>query len=307
MSNLINNDNRIIFKRDHINENDIFTKPVLTTCTAQAYLTNVKFHEKDFQEIVEIDYPFVQAYSNYGETVVDGYTPFMKRKTSSRGRKKKPTPKTTRKVQGNGKCFCSQITFEFVCEFVELKDGKFMKKSSQFIKDFIATNQERTILKFKLFRNGKIQLPGVKQSNIDLVIWAAKLLGKMVGKNLGTKPELQFFKADMKNYKFEFKRITNNKHIIDLDKLYHLVKESSWVTKNNVSVKAIIKNFDNRKLSITFRTPNEKAAEDKIRVIVFPRGKVNILGAYDLQQTQEVYDFLTYAFDSKDVVISMLV
>lgn len=306
--NLLDRKTRERFILDKLEDNELFRNVTLTTCTTQAYLSNVEFHEEQLQAIIKHDYPIARTYSNYGETCVPGYKPYIRPKSSRRGRKKREKGKTDRKIQGNGKHFNSQITFELVIDFIEEKNGKFKKASKQVIDSIVNNNRERKLLKYKLFRNGKVQLPGVKQENIELVIWGLKMIAKCVNDALKPKPRasLQFIKADMKNYKFEYTGITKKNQILNLTSLRHKIMEMNWVSKTGIYRSSIPSNSNSRRLNVKFKTPNDKSKKDKIRVIIFPSGKVNLLGAYDFDQTQEVYDYLTWLFSSGDIVTEVI-
>lgn len=306
------------FINGHIKENKIFKEIAITTCTAQANITNVQFHEKDLQPKIKLFYPLPIAYSNYGTTYIGDYVPYVKVKKTLRGRKKKEKKKSNRKVQGNGKHFNSQITIEMISEFcIEDENNEIKIRRDDFIKDFIQSNKERTQMKFKVFRTGKIQLPGLKPNIINKVIYGLNQITEILDKTLYydndgkliideeeyKPPELEYMIIDMINYKFVYRHITESDQIINLQSVMDLVLNTGWVFRHNVSLKSVLKNFDSRKLSIIFDAPNPKKDNGEIRVIIFPRGKINMLGVFDIEQSKEVYSFISFIFEKKDDII----
>lgn len=121
------------------------TNARLSIITVEAHLSNIKFLEKDLINVVEPNATVVRVVCNFGEKQYVDYTPPIKAPKSNRGRKKKAKPKKKRQIQGTGKYMNSQITFEVLSCKIPNK-----------------------LYKVKIFRNGKIQIPGiVDESMVD--------------------------------------------------------------------------------------------------------------------------------------------
>lgn len=121
-----------------------FTEYKLSTITVDAFLTNVEFHEEDMVQWATPNKRVIRVCSNFGEVIYDKYTPPLPKVKSNRGRKKKEKPKKKRQIQGSGKYMNSQATFEV-----------------------LSINIPNKIYKIKIFRNGRIQIPGVINDNLD--------------------------------------------------------------------------------------------------------------------------------------------
>lgn len=124
-----------------------------STITVGGLFTNIVLNEKTDVTKFKACEPIVQIGSNYGELFAPEYKPPEKKiKTSKRGRKPKPKePK--KRLQGSGKYFNSQITF--------------------IIRSPTNVNK---LYKFKVFRNGKFQVPGVLSTNQDDIETPIQLL-----------------------------------------------------------------------------------------------------------------------------------
>lgn len=118
-----------------------------STITVGGRFTNIKLHEKNDIERFRLygaAHPIMLIGSNFGEILAEGFVkPGKKIKTTKRGRKAKPKdPK--KRIQGTGDYFNSQITF--------------------FVLSLIIAGK---LYKFKVFRNGKFQVPGVLATDLS--------------------------------------------------------------------------------------------------------------------------------------------
>src|ERR1700743_3380171 len=166
-NNLLDMSIREQFKNECIfNETRIFTKPIPTTNTMKGYLSNVSFYEQQLIGEVLPDGDVLAYKCNYGNILHDEYKEPVKIRTTNRGRKKKDKPKKDRKVQGNGKSFNSQITFIIKSNYKSLAESPLARTVDTY--------------KFKIFRTGKIQLPGAKQHLIDDIIERAHTIARIL-------------------------------------------------------------------------------------------------------------------------------
>ncbi len=209
-NNILNWDVRERFKNECSTKSlPLFSVLRPTTNTIEGYLSNVLFHERELIQEVIPDESIVQYRCNYGKVTYEGYTEMVRVKTTNRGRKKKPKKKKRRKVQGNGTDFNSQITCIVLSSLASPPDANGQIPMGA------------KVHKLKIFRTGKIQLPGVHQSTIDDAIASAQKLVPMMNFHLHameTDPAkmtaLINMNPVMKNYKF----VVNipSHHIIDL-------------------------------------------------------------------------------------------
>lgn len=277
--NLINLDLRAKFKEECIfQETAIFTTPVSTTNTMGGYISGVSFHEKDLIELINPTTDIVICKCNYGFKQHISYNEPVKIKDTNRGRKKKIKIKKPRKKQGDGSDFNSQITFVIRSETIKNK-----------------------VYKFKVFRTGELQLPGVYQSAIDDVLICANKIVTLLSEFYPT-AKLERLTPVMKNYKFVIKIPPTA--ILDLQKYSDKLLDSDYSEHCPDIFMSKYTRMDT-KLSLKFSTPITKNAQKKTRVNIFMKGKVNILGAYDATDTSRICEFLHYILvnNYKEIVV----
>jgi len=188
----------------------LFSPMENSTCTVEGSLSNVQHNEEELTGLLECSGEIVGIDSNYGHIKSKDYKPEVKERKSNRGRKKKPKPVKTRKYQGDGSGFNSQISFTILGNvvrpkpltpdkhsknsvIVELlgKEGKYEK----FVKEY----------KIKLFRNGKFTIPGVLTENLEDVINPLDKLCEYLESYFLEKIEIKSLFSVMRNYKFHLK------------------------------------------------------------------------------------------------------
>jgi TATA-box binding protein (TBP) (component of TFIID and TFIIIB) len=267
-------------------------------------LSNVHFHEQELIHELEPDEDIVMLRCNYGCTKYPEYHEPVKLKKTNRGRKKKEKKKKIRRKQGDGGSFNSQITFVV----------RSSKDSSK-------------VYKFKVFRTGKLQLPGVKSDVIDDVIECTHKIARMLNWHLhmlDDNPVRQTAVINlnpvMKNYKFKVKIPEGS--IIDLAELKKLLTSDSrgvlgrtLIDGNEVfddkvknkpvcpKIFMIKYNRQDTKLSIKFLTGIYKKPNKKTRINIFMRGKINILGAFNAHITRQICEYLHWIFKTFPEII----
>jgi hypothetical protein len=198
-------------------------------------------HERDLIKVVRPTFDIIGYNCNYGHVYHPWYTPPPpKKKKKSLAKTRKP-----RKQQGDGSSFNSQITF-----LVRSLHNPPIDYESEHIPS------DTHVYKFKVFRTGKIQLPGVRQDNIDDVLECSNFVVDMLNECLHRPSNDQetivdnicsadttlqppsaltsgpsaltsgpstliYLRPVMKNYKFIIKLPAN--HIIDLPALKRIV------------------------------------------------------------------------------------
>lgn len=166
-----------------------FTEMIPSTISVLGLLSNIQHNEEELTpELIYYfrDYsgPMKAIDSNYGHAKFPGYEKYEKPKKSTRGRKKAvKKKKKKRKKSGDGTCFNSQITFSIE-----------------------NTWEGETRLYFiKLFRNGKIQIPGVRNIEMRDVMNPINVLVDLLVQYFCGDIKLVFLKSTMRNRKYQLK------------------------------------------------------------------------------------------------------
>lgn len=299
--NLLNSDMKNKFETEIISEEcDVFSAPVNTTNTIEGVISNVRFLEEELIKLVTPDEYVLMYDCNYGKKKYEHYTEPIKIKKTNRGRKKKPKKKN-RKKQGNGTTFNSQMTFH-------------MKNI-----DNVDANNMTPTCKIKLFRTGKVQIPGVKQHQLDSVLQHMNKICDVMN-NITHKDEtneLMLCKTIslapvMRNYKFVIKLPEN--HIVDRIILFNILTREMEYEKNQYVVSRY-RNTPPRldylppkhprihstkftrqenALAVKFHTPLAKDPKKPTRVNIFMRGKINILGGYHTESDRMIVNYLKW-------------
>ncbi len=261
----------------------LFTALQPTTSTIEGFVSNVKLHERDLIQELYPDEDIVMYRCNFGKVVHDGYVEVEKVRTTNRGRKKKPKKERKRKVQGNGTDFNSQVTCVVRSTLSMLK-----------------------VHKIKVFRNGKLQLPGVHQSTVEDAIICAQKVAWVMNVHLHTtetdpakKAYITNLNPVMKNYKFVV--VLPPGHIIDLATLRSIFAQERLhnATAPRPAIFTIkYSRQDAAKLSIKFDTPMRRRADKRVRINIFMRGRINILGAFHFDTTMVLYKYLHSIFET---------
>lgn len=307
---------RAAFKSEFVfEESHIFTTPVSTTNTMEGYMSNVQFHERDLIQELIPDEDLVLYRCNYGKLKYEGYTEPVKERKTNRGRKKKEKKKKLRKKQGDGVDFNSQITF-----VVRSSEAPPCIESDD--PDLPPSVPYGTkVYKFKIFRTGKLQLPGVHQHLIDDVIACTKKIVQVLNFHLHPAEEnpMKLTKVVninpvMKNYKFMVKLPPG--HIIDMEMLRQIISrerakqfivpddaepinfsEQEPVAPEHPPIFMLKYTRQDTKLSIKFSTPIYKKPKKKTRINIFMRGKINVLGAFYAGVTKQICEYLHWIFE----------
>ena len=282
-----------------------FSDLILSTITVEAKISNIKFKEYELIHKLSLNNKsdIIKIGCNYQEYISNEYLELTKPvQKSNRGRKKKEKPVSTRKVQGNGKYFNSQITFTVLD-----KDNK------------------EKFYHLKLFTNGTIQIPFVCNENIliikpiiELVIDTIKEINS-IKENILQPIEIVYIKSIMRNYGFS---ITHAKNYIDLYKFQEvLTNYKNLQTDNELAMKyldhvdllntfklGMIKcNFERYTgIILKFHTPIEGKPNKFTTMKIFSSGKINIDGCNCIEEAKKIqhmiyvlifnnFDYLLYS------------
>lgn len=248
-----------------------------TMITIAGRLRHFEYHEADLIKILNPVGNIECIKCNFGcKPYAYGKRPLVE-PASKRGRKKKEKTKRTRKIQGTGECFNSQLTF--------------ISRSS------VRANK---VYQFKIFRPGKIQLPGAKPSLYadiyDKLTDIINIINTDVKKKDEPKAELVIFAPSMKNYKFIIKKASVQ--LIDLHELRLILTEEllngtviDWANDRpdqfiqgaedelKISYLSVDYTQQDTRLSVQFATPLVGRPDKCARVNIFMKGVVKVLGS----------------------------
>lgn len=241
-----------------------------STMTVSGIFTNTFLDEKKDVERFrdKFDYPIVKIGSNFCELLAPGYVePKKKEKKSNRGRKP-AEPKKKKRIQGSGKYFNSQTTFE---TFSTLLEGK---------RYYV-----------KVFRNGMFQAPGVLSDGADDVAGALQAI----------KDVLQSVLAPEKPIEIEYKgeQMINKKTILKSKKLRILIYRLGHLLSNEQSgnnpmnihnVNYITAEATNR-IIVQFSRPSATNPQKKTTMKIL-RQKINIEGAVSQDDIVKIYKWI---------------
>jgi hypothetical protein len=290
----------------------IFTTLIPSTLTAKGLLSNISFIE---EEIIDMLRPPAGGYilkigCNYG--VIENMSPDYEKpppkvRVSNRGRKPKPKPKSKRKLQGSGKYFSSQITFE------------------------IYNPDNDKIYKIKLFRNGRFQVPGVNKPDMsDLIKPMITLRNYLREEFVDDTIEIQYFISVMRNYICRIVNqnilirlgeletlFKNQKEIDDINPAYELLNENplklqcvediqKYIGKKNNSIGiAEIQNNCERYfgLILKFYRPVSWKITKRTTIKILRSGKINIDGGNSIEESFQLYHWLEHIFSEYSSVM----
>jgi hypothetical protein len=285
----------------------IFTPLVPSTLTAKGKFSEIYFNEED---IIDMLTPPVGGYilkicCNYGVIInqTPDYTPPpVKIRISNRGRKPKIKTKSKRKLQGSGKYFSSQITFE------------------------IYNPESGKIYKIKLFRNGGFQVPGVNKPEMTDLIKPIKILREYLREEfMDNCIDVHYFISVMRNY---ICRISNVNMLIRLNELETLFKTQKDDDDNNpiydlmdeiginLNLQCVndIKEYIGKKnndigiaeiqnnceryfgLILKFYRPVSWKINKRTTIKILRSGKINIDGGNSVEEAFELYHWLEHMF-----------
>jgi hypothetical protein len=240
-----------------------------STLTAQGFLSNVNFEEKDLIHAVEPLGRIKKITCNYGEAYNTNFKDMViKKKQTNRGRKPKVKKRNVRKNQGNGKYFNSQITFW-------VQSLKILTK----------------YYKIKLFRNGTIEIPGGLEPSMDDVNIAVEVVREAMENCLVEDVRVLELYSIMRNYKFETVAEDIRINISVLYQIFITAHQNKCQSVNNITeIKYNIERYPG--LIIKFATPIPRNPRKQTTIKMFQSGKVNIDGAISEECAWYYYNWI---------------
>jgi hypothetical protein len=238
-----------------------------STITVGGKFTNVTLNEKtDVGSKFKAEYPIVLVGSNHGEDLAPGYTkPEKKPKMSKRGRKPKPKePK--KRIQGTGLYFNSQITFEIM-----------------------STIKTEKRYKFKVYRPGGFQVPGVLKPDMSDINEPLATLCRYFSSIFGKPVEATDFVVQMRNCKTVLSDTDLTIDTLALGAIIDRERKTSHEMKISKVEYQTAQNSS--KVVVKFSRPTDKDP-DKQTTLKILKQKINFEGAVDFEGVNEIYWWL---------------
>lgn len=300
LSEQIHRININLYEKENKKYLPMFTSLEPSTFTVNGNFDNIVFNESEIIDFLSITpgSPVLKIGCNFGEVYNTAPPPKSireKKEKSNRGRK--PRMKvSTRKKQGTGKYFSSQITFEIYNE----KCNK--------------------IYKIKLFRNGRFQIPGVSRLDMEDIIDPVYALRECLVENFGDRLiRPTHLISVMRNYKC---KLRDEKLLVCLEKLetvFNREKNSAtWKSQLHGIFKELFPGdeanmmiFAGRKcgiaeilhnnercpgLVIKLNTIMPATTDKKTTLKILKSGKINFDGCNSQLEAVELYQWLTQVY-----------
>lgn len=279
-----------------------FDNIVPTTFGLNGFITGISFMEDSLIKVITSDIlqdPCIRAECNYGlvnstrfdELVRTGSVSMRSYEKNARMRiKKKTRPGAKpRKVQGNGTCFNSSIMI------------------------WIYSSVTNCVYKIRVFRTGRIGLPGtrpdmiydviekINQTLIPLMHALMCLDSSTYATSHDTSEEMHLVSLEpiMKDYKWLY--ILVDRQILDLHALDAIFDMYARNTEQDPRVSFHQHKDSTPKLALRLTSI---ATNESMRVSIFRSGKINILGAKcDMVFTKKVCDFIASIISTHPEII----
>lgn len=182
-----------------------FTGMDNSTCTVRGKLTNVEHEESELIDLLECSGNIIEIHCNYGHIVApqSSLATNDETKKSNRGRKKQPKKRKARKFQGDGSNFNSQVSFSILgthIRHIPRFPDKHSKKSTKLAGDMESVTK---VYKIKLFRNGRITIPGVLTESMVDVKAPLDELCRYLESLFWEEVKVEGLTSVMRNYKFQ--------------------------------------------------------------------------------------------------------
>lgn len=237
-----------------------------STITVGGKFTNVTLNEKlDINKFYTTD-SIVKIGSNFGEHISPTYVePVKPLKTSKRGRKKKEKKPKTR-IQGSGKYFNSQITFIVKSPTINTK-----------------------FYKFKIFRTGVFQVPGILNAEMKDIYQPISILKdyfKTIYNVDVTNDEPQ---VQMRNCK----SILLNKNLTINTKQIGEIIDKRKIDNDPIKIDTVeyLGSNNTNKIIIKFNRPTAAKFNKKTTLKILKQ-KINIEGAISIDDIKNICEWL---------------
>jgi hypothetical protein len=262
-----------------------FTPLRMFVCTYEAHLSNLKInHEILFGLLTKKTDnwgPIVALNYNFGHAAKNGYEHYIKRpRVTADNHLIAPPGRRQRKLQGDGTCFNNTI-------------------ESVIIPNITTPNKVYNIKCFPT--TGETQVPGVIMDSLEDGRTVVRHWVNYLNNALAISPPILIESEGpiMLNFKFRLIR-TSPRIILNLDAIASLLESIiDGKIESPYNVREIKPPTEDLKLSVKFIVIRAGRPYKKVRVNIFLRGKINILGANSFEVAHKIYDFLTHRLKTR--------
>lgn len=279
-----------------------FSPIVMFVCTFEAVINNINRTHEDLIGVLEPRGAIKALNCNFGHKVLPGFERFEKRPKSKQApgaraeprgrligssrRRLAPANVRPRKPQGDATCFNSALE-------VTIIPGP-EDNPPPAVLEYFARNPNKHYAVKSFPTTGKTQVPGVVCDGlVDGTFIAQRWAKYLTESGVAEDPSLPITVVEerpiMLNFKFFLYR-ASERVILNLSAIAHhleVVKESGEALP--YPVREIKHVQDGQNISFKFVSPAGK----KVRVNMFFRGKVNILGAAEFETPRAIYNYLS--------------
>jgi TATA-box binding protein (TBP) (component of TFIID and TFIIIB) len=290
-----------------------FTELTHSTGSVKFRLTNVNFRDEKLikriqklRENADAEFDILKANTisaqilkigcNFGEVILPGYKERVtKPPTTNRGRKRSKGNKNKRKVQGTGKYFNSQLTFEVKLNLTPFEVYTNTKKRKIDLNSYELDKKDRRddgeyrvvsyIYKVKIFRNGKGQIPGLRTEDESEIRKVLKPIKNFFSMYFGHPVRATDFYRFIQNYKSEI----IGDYEYEIQKLQNFFKslDNGEYPKRIFRVKA----STHSKLLVYFNTPIEQDKKKTTNLTIYRKGSINIDGAINRESADRILKY----------------
>lgn len=282
-----------------------FSPLVMFTCTYVTKLEHLHVNHEHLTHVLEPSGAVVALNSNFGHKSQVGYEKFLKKaKLDDKyvgGRELLPIRCKRRKPQGDASCFNSALEAIILLRLTT--------NQPQEVKTILSTNCNKYYAIKSFPTTGQTQIPGVIAPNLAdgpfiAHVWADFLNQAQVSNNIII---LQNPHPIMINFKFCLINITK-KLLIDLPRVYEWMVMRKLANKGLpypiCEIKAPI---DGHNLSFKLLCPiDDLGNTKKVRIKMFYRGKINILGASNFKMVEDIYITITTHFNTHSEHVAVI-
>jgi hypothetical protein len=297
----------------------VFSPPVMFTCTYEARLANIGRTHKELSGVlaplVVTGRGAVKALnSNYVHVCQPGFERFLKRpapqgRQQAGGGRLAPTNARQRKPQGDATCFNSALEVTIIPGAADAPPPA--------VQAVYAANPGKYYAVKSFPSTGQTQVPGVvcpdyADGALVARLWAAFLTEAGVGVDPAARVGIEGERPIMVNFKFHLLR-SSERVILNLPRIIRRLETLKAAASAGegggkeqgagggspplpFQIREIKHPQDGQNLSFKFVCPVQGGGGKKVRVNIFYRGKVNILGACDAESPRRIHDFLGALF-----------
>ena len=263
-------------------EDDFFGEAISTTDTLDGFIRGCSLNEYSDTTRFEPCTTFLVICSNSCRKVYPWYTP------PSKKNKKKSAIKNK---NGTERELNSQISCWIRVNF---------KTTTYAYGDPIPTDEP--VYKFKIFRTGRVQLPGANRNNYEKVVECMYRVAELLYTSLGLPemPEPEMLNIVMRDYKTGIK--IKGEELIDILKTGQALKNeipNEELNPLGISIADMKCSGSDNLALVKFRTPLPDKKERCVAIKIFKSGRITILGALDSKKLMDVLSYIRRVIEKR--------